>query len=321
MGYFVIALSFLLFRHRCPGEIKPGAPSNSFTYWAFRKSPPQASHRERIGVYVQYFHDCHGKEYLTLPAMSGTPQIHMILLMNNGRALECKHLRKPSDQRFRPGTRHAPAWSLVRITNKNHKTKMKKIFKHTFAIAFSAAVLGGISASAYPTYIASTSYDGNTFSLWANPGSGTTWASDEAFAVSRGGYLAVLPDSATIQAVYAGLINNGFFQPVAGQAEEAYLGAVPANGSDSTTDPNNWAWVNGTLWSTADADNFNAGEPNGDSDGLAINRYGTFTFNDESGLVGGFIAENINVPDGGSTVMLLGGALGLVGVMRRKLPK
>jgi VPDSG-CTERM motif len=56
---------------------------------------------------------------------------------------------------------------------------------------------------------------------------------------------------------------------------------------------------------------------------LAINRYGDFTFNDEGGHVGGYIVEiqGRQVPDGGSTLMLLGAALGSIGMIRRKLQK
>ena len=53
----------------------------------------------------------------------------------------------------------------------------------------------------------------------------------------------------------------------------------------------NWKWVTGAAWTADDANNFSTGEPNGDSEGLAINRYGTFTFNDEGGHVGGYIVE------------------------------
>ena len=196
---------------------------------------------------------------------------------------------------------------------------MKALISKTFALAIGGALLGGISASALP--IAITSYGGNTFELFA--GDGTSWSDAEADAISDGGTLAILTTSAQIQAVYNGLINNGFFQGGGdgSQDVEAWLGATTADGSASTTNPWNWKWVTGAAWTADDANNFGPGEPNGDSEGLAINRYGTFTFNDEGGHVGGYIVEiqGRQVPDGGSTLMLLGAALGSIGMIRRKL--
>ena len=199
---------------------------------------------------------------------------------------------------------------------------MKELISKTFAVVISGVFLGGISAYAGP--IATTTYGGATFELFA--GDGTSWSDAEADAVSAGGYLAVLTTSAQIQAVYNGLINNGFFQGGGGGSQdvEAWLGATPADGSSSTTDPTNWKWVNNALWTADDTANFSGPpnqEPNGDSEGLAINRYGTFTFNDEGGHVGGYIVEIQGVPDGGSTLMLLGAALGSIGMIRRKLQK
>ena len=197
---------------------------------------------------------------------------------------------------------------------------MKKLISKTFAVVFGGVVLVGISACANP--IATTTYGGNTFQLYEAPY--ISWSDAEAAAISDGGFLAVLTTSAQIQAVYYGLINNGFFQGgVSSQDVEAYIGATPADGGTSTTDPTNWKWVNGAAWTLDDASNWGPGEPNGDSEGLAINRYGTYTFNDEGGHVGGYIVEiqGRQVPDGGSTLMLLGAALGSIGMIRRKLQK
>jgi hypothetical protein len=198
---------------------------------------------------------------------------------------------------------------------------MKKLISKTLAVVIGGSLLGGISASAIP--IATTTYGGNTFELFA--GDNTSWSDAEADAVSDGGTLAVLTTMAQIQAVYNGLINNGFFQGGGGGSQdvEAWLGAIPADGSTSTTDPTNWKWITGAAWTADDAGNFGPGEPNGDSEGLAINRYGDFTFNDEGGHVGGYIVEiqGNRVPDGGSTLMLLGAALGSIGMVRRKLQK
>ena len=158
--------------------------------------------------------------------------------------------------------------------------------------------------------IASTTYGGHTYELWGD--AGVSWATAEANAVAEGGTLAVLTTDTEIQTVYSALVGHGFFQATASQSVEAWLGATPADGSTSTTNPNNWKWVTGETWTTDDVNNFAGGEPNGDSMGLAINRYGTFTFNDEGSFVGGYIVEKNSVPDGGITAFLLG--IGLLGM-------
>jgi hypothetical protein len=207
---------------------------------------------------------------------------------------------------------------------------LKKLETLTIAASL-LAVFGTVSANAQ---IASTSYGGDEFYLYAGNNS---WAADEAAANALGGYLAILPNQATITAVYNGLINNGFFVSGGGgsQAVEAYIGAIPADGSESTTSANNWSWVTTAPAGLYDGSpvhsvvpwtvgaNFNAGEPNGDSEGLAINRYGTSTFNDEGGATGGYIVEIGKVPgavpDGAMTGGLLGGALLGLQALRRKL--
>ena len=209
---------------------------------------------------------------------------------------------------------------------------MKKLIKlEALAIAASLlAVFGAVSANAQ---IASFSYGGDEFYLYAGNNS---WAADEAAANSLGGYLAILTNPATITAVYNGLINNGFFVSGGGggQSVEAYIGAIPADGTDSTGNPNNWSWVTTAPaglylgspvasvvpWTVGG--NFHSGEPNGDSEGLAINRYGDSTFNDEGSGTGGYIVETGpigGVPDSGTTCGLLGGALLSLQMLRRKL--
>jgi hypothetical protein len=202
---------------------------------------------------------------------------------------------------------------------------MKKSINKTLAVAIGGIVLGGISASAGP--IATTTYGGDTFELFDN--NGISWSTAEANAVADGGTLAVLTSTAQIEAVYNGLINNGFFQGggSGSQDVEAWLGATPADGSSSTLSANNWEWVTGAAWTVDDAENFAAGEPNGDSDGLAINRYGTFTFNDEGGHVGGYIVElgrdgNVGtVPDASSTLPLFGMSLAGLAAFARRFKK
>ena len=192
-------------------------------------------------------------------------------------------------------------------------------------MAISLTLLGGLNAVATP--LATTTYGGDTFSLYAAPG--ISWSAAEDAANVDGGYLAILPDQATIEAVYNGLIGNGFFTANAGQQFEAYLGAVPADGSYSTSDANNWSWVtsvppSGPVASVVPwtvGDNFHSGEPNGDSEGLAINRYGTYEFNDEGGYVGGYIVEIPGVPDSDSALAMLGASFLTIGAIRRKFGK
>lgn len=171
------------------------------------------------------------------------------------------------------------------------------------------------TASADPVFVTSYNYDGHTYSLYAD--TGIHWQAASDWAISKGQELAVLPDTATISAVYAGLIGNGFFTKNDGQAYSAWLGATPSGSVTSTTSRYDWSWVDGTAWTDQAANNFASNEPNGDSEGLSINRYGNFSFNDEGGFVGGFITES--VPDGATTIMLLGGSLCGIGMLRRKL--
>ncbi len=184
--------------------------------------------------------------------------------------------------------------------------------------AIAIALFAAQTVQAAP--IAVTNYNGHQYSLYEAPG--ITWADASAAAagVSSNSYLAVFGDLGETESVYAGLIGNGFFTTTTSQSGQAWLGARPADGSSSTTDPNNWAWTNGETWTAFNALNFAPGEPNGDSSGLAINRYGSSMFNDEGGFVGGYIVESaVRVPEGGSAVALMGIAIGGLAFFRRKL--
>jgi len=192
-------------------------------------------------------------------------------------------------------------------------------------LLFGASLLAVVDNASASPIVASTSYGGDTFDLYAG---NLSWTDAEAAAVADGGTLAVLTTAAQTIAVYDGLIGNGFFTANSGQSYEAWLGAIPADGSSFTTNPNNWAWVTGASWTAFDEGNFAAGEPNGDSEGLAINRYGTYTWNDEGGYVGGYIVEltgpsqpSPTVPDSGSTQMMLLGACAMIGCFARKFRK
>jgi len=188
---------------------------------------------------------------------------------------------------------------------------------YTLGLVLTGVLLTELSASAQ-TYVTSTAYGGHTYELWSD--SGIDWSDAETDAVADGGYLAVLTTAAETTAVYNGLIGNGFFTQTGGQGYSAWLGATPADGSSSTTDPNNWAWVDGETWTAFDVNNFAGGEPSGDSEGLTINRYASSQWNDDTST-GGFIVEINSVPDSGSTLMLLTGACATVGAFKRKFRK
>jgi hypothetical protein len=194
--------------------------------------------------------------------------------------------------------------------------------KKTFApllIVLAGLLLTVQTASATP--IASTTFGGQKYDLYAaDTGDGLiSWAAADLAATAAGGYLAVLTTLEETTAVYSGLIGNGFFTIESDDfyRKQAWLGATPADGGTSTTDPWNWKWVTGEAWTAFDASNFAGGEPNGDSIGLVINRYGNFTWNDVS-AAGGYIVES-HVPDGGTTLSLLGLALTGLGLLRRRL--
>lgn len=192
-----------------------------------------------------------------------------------------------------------------------------KSMKTTFLTLTLVGGLASLSSVPAATLIGQTTYNGHSYDLYDQ--AGISWADAQANATAAGGYLAVLTDNAEIAAVYNGLIGTGFFQPVEAQATQAYLGATPADGTFSTTSNTNWKWVTGEAWTSDDAANFGPGEPNGDSQGLAINRYGNFQFNDEGGFVGGYIVERNGVPDGGSSLLMLGAAMAGAAFIRRKV--
>ena len=184
-------------------------------------------------------------------------------------------------------------------------------------MGLASLLLAGANAVANP--IATTTYGGNRFDLY-DAGGAITWAAAQANAVAAGGNLAALTDYNQTTSVYNALINHGSFSDQHGQdpAYQAWLGGRPADNSNSTSDPTNWKWINGAAWTAFDISNFHSGEPNGDSDGLAINRFASFDFNDQGGSVQSYIVET-HVPDGGTTLGLLGLGLVAVGAVRRKL--
>ncbi len=195
---------------------------------------------------------------------------------------------------------------------------MKSIIT-SLPLALVGLTLTGLNASA--GLIGSTTYNGHTYELWEAPG--MAWKDARDAAAASGGHLATLTDAAETAAVYGALIGNGFFTTTGLYEGQAWLGGYTADLSFSTTDPNNWAWVTGEPWNAFAAGNFGSGEPNGDSSGLSINRFGTSEWNDEGGYTGGYILERgPSVPDSGSAVSLLGLGLALVAsVVPRRQPR
>jgi hypothetical protein len=205
---------------------------------------------------------------------------------------------------------------------------MKKTFVNGLVVAI-GMVLMGINASA-DTLKWTTTYSGHTYELWESLD--ITWDAAETAAVLKGGTLAVFTDDAETSYVYSQLINRGGLfsnTGTAGQYPQAWLGAYPVdefgvrifnatlNGLEKA---NRWVWVTGEAWTVFDAHNFGAGEPNGDSLGLTINRFNTRTWNDDY-TVGSYIVEKNGVPDAGFSLALLGGAFAMLGALGRKFRK
>ena len=202
----------------------------------------------------------------------------------------------------------------------------KSSIKPCVAAAFGIALT---SITAFPsTLVNSTSYNGHTYDLFDSLD--ISWQDAKAAAVADGGYLATLTDSSETTAVYGAFIGTGFFTANDGQQYQAWLGGYTTDSGFTTTNPSAWAWTTGEAWTAFDAGNFAIGEPNGDSSGLSINRFGTPKWNDESGRVGGYIVEhnphnNVDndvvthaIPDSASTLALLSGSFALLGAFRRK---
>ena len=194
---------------------------------------------------------------------------------------------------------------------------MKKTLSMSAWVA-TGILLTGLNATA-ANFITSMTYSGHTYELWANQD--ITWADAKANAESGGGYLAALTDAAETSAVYSSFIGNDFFTSNDGQEHQAWLGGYTTDANFTTTNPLAWAWTTGESWTAFDVSNFAGGEPNGDSTGLSINRFGTPLWNDEGGRVGGYIVEKNSVPDSSSTLSLMFGVGSVIVLVGRKYRK
>jgi len=158
---------------------------------------------------------------------------------------------------------------------------------------------------------------GETYTVVVDPG--ITWQDAMTLAQNAGGTLASIHNSTDNAGV-----ENLVLQTLGlagGAGTEAWLGGTYPN-QPATGSKTGWTWTDGSNWDYA---NWNTAEPNnvnGVEFGLALNRYGDGTWNDEGswpGGIGGYVLETRSVPDGGSSAAMLGGALGLFGMIRRKL--
>jgi hypothetical protein len=181
-------------------------------------------------------------------------------------------------------------------------------FTKNAVLAVGGAVLLSVSASATPI---TWSFNGHTYEYFT--GNGISWSDAQAAATAAGGYLATLTSADENRWVYDNIVPGG----LQGQSAQAWIGGERnANGG--------WQWVTGETWSFT---NWEPGEPNNVSGvefGATINRYGTWTWNDEGSWmdgVSGYIVEKDSVPDGGLTAMLLGMGTLAVGFVRRKINK
>ena len=135
-----------------------------------------------------------------------------------------------------------------------------------------------------------------------------------------GGYLATSTSEGENDFIF-GLVSAAFGTGSGGaDGVQAWLGGYRTD----PTEPDitkSWAWaVTGEAWSYT---KWGGGEPNGDVGGnghLTMNRFGDSTWNDEGAWpsgVRGYVVEG--VPDGGTTLVLLGSAFGLMSIASRKL--
>ncbi|HMS54917.1 MAG TPA: PEP-CTERM sorting domain-containing protein [Fimbriimonadaceae bacterium] len=175
----------------------------------------------------------------------------------------------------------------------------------TLSIAAFSAVAGA------QTFIASTTHNGNTYSLYASNGTVTGWESANTFANSlANSYLATITDAAEGTAVATLMGSNSTGRALIGGRQVNQTSGGPLDG---------WSWVSGEAWSYT---NWRGGEPN-DGFGTYSEQYlemfsdGTWNDlpSDYFGTGSRFVVETV-VPEPGSIALLGLGVVALV--VRRK---
>lgn len=167
-----------------------------------------------------------------------------------------------------------------------------------------------------------TSHNGHDYAFVQT--SGLTWeeAQDAAKGQATGSsiaYLACIGDQVENEFVFS-LIPFSFSNNINNQA---WLGGY--QDPDASSSGNGWHWINGEQW------NFTAwqnGEPNDwmstQEDRLTMNHFGTSTWNDLENPSGdlppvfAYFVERESVPDGGSSLALLGLGTASLMALRRK---
>lgn len=182
---------------------------------------------------------------------------------------------------------------------------------HGLAVLWCLALTSALQAQ---TLVASGTYPVNGHLYEVYNASNFTWADAQAFAVSRGGYLATITDDG--ENTFVGNLNAR-----AGQSQRWLGGFQPPNERNPLA---NWQWVTGEPWVYT---NWGPSEPNdysgpGSEQYLGIGRLPSLplTWNDTVGTphpaIGGFIVEY--VPEPASVAALSSGLMALIALRRRR---
>lgn len=191
------------------------------------------------------------------------------------------------------------------------------------AMAMATAIFG-LSSQAHA--ITWTSFGGHDYAFVATA-SNFSWSSAKTAAESQatGGYVSYLASitSQDENAFVYGIIPSDYKNNGSGQYYQVWLGGHQAAGQTSRS--SGWAWESGDAWTFSA---WASGEP---SDGgsviesskenyLTMNRYGSWTWNDVPNTtpVVGYMVERMYVPDGGSSLILLGAGMVSLMAFRRK---
>jgi len=213
----------------------------------------------------------------------------------------------------------------------HRKVHRKESMKRLLGILTVMLVGSGVWAAAPVQWTTGSGGNGHWYQVVSAPG--VPWADDRIAALGMyysglEGHLATITSQGELDFVDGAVNAQGL--------GEAYVGGY--QNPDTETDPQaGWTWVNGEgtfpgFTSATPFANWNAGEPNdaygpGSEQWLAVN-FQAGAFNDEGNLgnITGFVVEYDpttirDVPDAGSTLLMLGGALALGAFLFRRLRK